>query len=322
MPVLRSLAIAAVALCAPAAFGHETVSGYQKKAVEEFLAAVATGNPQSVAYAIHPNELEALRTRLLTKLRDEAKRGESTIRDRLFGSAMPLTEIERLTMITFYSTLGRKLQLSGRLYDDFRYVGAIPESDDRAQIVVHARVPRERGTTDKVDVVHVVTIKRYGKDWKAAVPSEIEAQIDDLMHARRRVAAAQPAQGPTPGGAAGAGTGDAGGSIAPASVRERLVAAEKALTDSKCEEYYKEHMSPNFRRVISKKALEALISSCQNSIGNREMLLSTVRIVRGLEPRFEYNAKRVVYDVSGHGLPFDKFALEYVDRDKNWFIAE
>jgi len=33
----------------------------------------------------------------------------------------------------------------------------------------------------KVLVVNVVTLKPYGKDWKAALPSEIQAQIDDLI---------------------------------------------------------------------------------------------------------------------------------------------
>lgn len=315
MTLLRSLlAAAALALCAIPALAHESVSPSQRRAVEEFLHAVATGNPQNVAYAIHPNELEELRVKLLGKLRDEAERDENTLRGRLFGLAMPLAEIERLTMISFYTTLSRKLSIAARHYDDYRYPGVLPEGDERAQVIVRGRIPRARASIDPVHVTHVVAIRRYGRDWKASLPSEIEAQIDDLVHGREPLVAMQ--AGPD-AGAAGAGPED---SATPAPVRERLAAAEKALTDGKCDEYYREHMSPNFRRVISKTALESLIATCEGSIGNREMLLTTLRIVRSLEPRFEYNARRVVYDVSGHGLPFDRFALELVGR--NWFIAE
>ena len=38
-------------------------SGAQKRAAEEFLDAVASGDPHAVAFAIHPAELEALRMR-------------------------------------------------------------------------------------------------------------------------------------------------------------------------------------------------------------------------------------------------------------------
>jgi hypothetical protein len=327
MQTARFLVPAVLVLAAMGVQAHDTTTtNPQKKAVEEFLGAVSTGNPQTIAFAIHPDELEALRTRILAQLRAEAERGESTLRTRLFGSAMPLAEIERLTHITFYGTLGRKLSLSGREYNDFKYLASIPDASGRVQVVVRALLPKVRGETNRVEVIQLVTLKPYGKDWKAAIPDEIEAQIDDLAHGRRPVARAanvatdQGAGRKPASGSASTSLPGGGDSATPAAVRERLAAAEKALTDAKCEEYYKEHMSPNFRRIIAKKALEALIGSCENNLGNREMLLSTLRIVQALEPRFEYDAQRAVYDVSGQGLPFDTFALEQVDR--KWYIAE
>jgi len=101
---------------------------------------------------------------------------------------------------------------------------------------------------------------------------------------------------------------------------ELLTAAEKSLNDGRCEDYYGQQMSPNFRKVTGKKALEALVSSCQNSMGTRQLLLSTLHIVRGLELRYENQSQRAVYDLSGQGLPFQTFTLEEVDR--HWFIAE
>src|SRR5882724_11102470 len=97
----------------------EKVTGGQKTAALEFLSAVASGDPQAVAFAIHPDDLQALRLRILTLLREEAKRGDGTIRARLFGQGMPLEEIERLTNTGFYATLAYKLvYLNGREYTE------------------------------------------------------------------------------------------------------------------------------------------------------------------------------------------------------------
>jgi hypothetical protein len=234
----------------------EKVSGGQRAAALEFLSAVAGGDPQAVAFALHPDDLQALRLRVLTLLRDEAKHGAGTIRSRLFGQGMPLDEIERLTNTGFYATLASKLYLTGREYSEVEGVAAIPDKGDRVQVVVRGRQPRDHG---KVEVVNVVTLRPYGKDWKATLPG-------------------------------------------------------------RCDEYYAQRMSPNFRRVTGKNALQALVTRCQNSMGTRQLLLSTLHMVRGLAPRYENENQRAVYALSGQGLPFQTFSLEQVDR--HWFIAE
>jgi hypothetical protein len=106
----------------------------------------------------------------------------------------------------------------------------------------------------------------------------------------------------------------------PPAIPELLTTAGTALGAANCEDYYSKLMSPNFRKVTSKKALQSLIDTCKRSMGTREMLVATVRIVKDLVPRFEYEGQRAVYDVSGQGLPFDRFVLEQVD--KKWYIAE
>lgn len=305
-------------LLVPAALPAQStsVSNAQKKAAGEFLDAVASGDPHAVAYAIHPTDLEELRMRILELLRNEAQRGESTIRSRLFGPGMPLSEIERLTSINFYAQLARRLTLTGRYYEDARWLAAVPDRDDTVHVVLRGIQPKERG---KVQVVNVVTLRPYGKDWKATLPSEIEAQIDDLINGRRPPAAMTTrAAGAAP--APAAQSGSAAPIEVPAGITELLNAAEKSLSEGNCEQYYREHMSPNFRRVTAKKALETLITTCQNSLGTRELLLSTLRIARELQPRFQYEGRRAVYDMAGQGLPFDRFVLEQVD--KRWYIAE
>lgn len=302
------LSSAALAASAP-----PSVTRAQKDAALEYLAAVASGDPQQIALAIHPDDLLALRVRILGLLREEAKHSDNTIRSRLFGQAMPLAEIERFTNTGFYAVLSDKLHVAGREYSELEGLAAIPDKDDTVEVVVRGRQPRDRG---KVQVVNVVTIRPYGKDWKAALPGEIQAQIDDLIEARP-IPAATARSDPAPAGGARPGGGTS--PVQPGIV-ELLSVAEKDLTDGKCEEYYGSQMSPNFRRVTGRKALEALVAACRNSLGTRTLLLSTLHIVRGLEPHYEYEGRRAVYDLSGQGLPFEEFVLEQVD--KRWYVAE
>jgi hypothetical protein len=297
---------------ARAAIVAEKVSSGQKAAALEFLNAVATGDPQAVAFALHPDDLQALRMRLLNLLHEEAKRGDSTIRARLFGQAKPLDEIDHLTNTAFYATLADRLVLASREYSDAEGIAAIPDKDGKVQVLIRGKQPREHG---KIMVVNVVTVKPYGKDWKAALPSEIEAQIDDLIEGRHLALASTRSSGSSRPSRPGSGT-----SAPQPGIVELLASSEKLLSDGKCDEYYAKQMSPNFRRVTGKKALDALVNACQNSLGTREMLLSTIHLVRALEPHYEYEGQRAVYDLAGQGLPYDHFTVEQVD--KKWYIAE
>jgi hypothetical protein len=301
----------ACTLACPVAFAvtADSVSLSQKAAALDFLQALASGDPEAVAAAIHPEELRALRLRILELLHNEAKRNDSTVRDRLFGPGRQLDEIEHLTDTGFYATLSDRLFLPGRDFQDLDGIAAIPDKDGKVQVLVRGRQPRERG---KTPVVEFVTLKPYGRDWKAAIPSEIEAQIEDLIAGRRSTPAA--ARSPA------AQRGGRGTAPAQPGIVELLNASAKLLADGQCDAYYNKQMSPNFRRVTGKKALAALIAACQNSLGTREMLQATLRIVRGLEPHYEYEGQRAVYDLTGQGLPFDHFVLEQVN--KHWYVAE
>lgn len=311
----RALVAAAAALVAPpaalAAVNATSVTFSQQSAALEYLQALASGDPQEVALTIHPDDLRALRMRILNLLRNEAKHNDSTIRDRLFGPAKPLDELEHLTDTGFYATLADRLYLPGRDFDRVEGVAGVPDKDGKVDVLVRGHQPRERG---KVLVLSLVTLKPYGKDWKAALPSEIEAQIDDLIEGRHGTSAASR----TPA----ALRGSARGGTAPAQpgIVELLTNSQQLLSEGKCDDYYNKEMSPNFKRVTGKKAIQALISACHNSFGTREMLLATLKIVRSLEPHYEYEGQRATYDLSGQGLPFDHFVVEQVD--KHWYVAE
>jgi hypothetical protein len=45
-----------------------------------------------------------------------------------------------------------------------------------------------------------------------------------------------------------------------------------------------------------------------------------LKIVKTMDPKFQYQGQRAVYDLSGQGLPFSSFVLEKIE--KRWYIAE
>ena len=99
-----------------------------------------------------------------------------------------------------------------------------------------------------------------------------------------------------------------------------LDAAEKSLVDGRCDTYYREHLSPELRRTLGARTVDTLISACNRSMGNRELLVAALRIVRRSAPTYEAAGNRAVYDVSAQGLPYDRFVLERIDG--RWYIGE
>lgn len=294
----------------------EDVSAAQRRAAAEYLTAVATGNAQAIGFAIHPDELARLRLALLAQLRAEAARSDSAVRARLFGQATSLAEVERWTSVVFFTQLARRLELPrGRPYGELKGIAAVRDSNGRVHVIVRGRQPRDRGATE---VVELVTLLPYGRDWKAALPSELEAQVEDLIDGRpRRVAAGQAAVVGTEGPAGGPDVPLQGN---PPEILAMLGSAEQALVEGRCDEYYGEYLSPNFRRTLSKRMQDALVAGCRNSLGTRESLIAAVRIVKRTAPRFERDGSRAVYDVSGQGLAFDRFVLERIGQ--RWYVAE
>jgi hypothetical protein len=245
------------------------------------------------------------------------------VRARLFGAAVSQSEVERWTSLVLFTNLSRRLALPrGRVYEDLKGVTALKDGDQRMLVIVRGKQPRDRGQTQ---VVEMVTLLPYGKDWKAALPGELEAQVEDLIAGRDlRRSGAQQANAP---GTTGSGAGAAGGAAAASAgasnsveILAMLAAAEKSLVEGRCDDYYKQYLSPNFRKTLSSRMQDSLAANCRNSLGIRESLIAALRIVRRLPPKYEYDSTRATYDVSGQGLAFDRFVLEQID--KRWYVAE
>jgi hypothetical protein len=286
-------------------------SSSQHRAAEEYLAAVASGDARTLALTIHESELDLLRKRILGDLQLEADRKENLLRGRLFGTGMPLSDIERLTVQNFFATLAARLRFGARVFDRVDWIAVVPDGGGLVHMVGRGRLPKDHGT---VRVPVLVSLVPWGKDWKAALPFELQAQLDDLMTGRTRApGAAAPATGAaTPNKDAPPGN--------PQAILTLLSDAEKSLVAVHCGDYYGSQMSPNFRRTTASKALRALVTSCENRSDLRERLITALRLARGLAPRYEYAGTRAVFDLRGNGLPFDQLVLEQID--KRWYIAE
>ena len=280
----------------------DTVSGAQRRAAADYLAAVSSGGGQAVAFALHPDELQRLRDNLLKSLREEAVRGESVQRQRLFGEAMALAQIERLTPVDFFAELWPKFSLSARRYADLD--GMVSVRDGRfTHVVDKGRQPSELGA---MRVPELVTLLPYGKEWKAALPAEFEARIEDLLAGQA--------------GSTAQADGVAPPTKNPADVLRMLEQAEQTLVGGDCQGYYRDFLSPALQRSLEGASLTALIRACERGLASRELLIAALRIVRRSAPRFDPDGNRAVYDVSGQGLPYDRFVL--IKQAGQWFIAE
>ncbi len=286
-------------------------SGAQQKGAESFLNAVASGNAQAVAQELHPDEVDKLRSRLLTLLRAENSRSDNTYRSRLFGPGRSLAELESMTSVRFYAALAERLRLRSREFEKYDWLGAVPDGK-LVYLVGKGEPPKDKGA---VPVLVTVALMQYGSQWRAAIPSEIEAQLDDLLDGRGPAGSAPAIASSSPAAAAPPTQ-----PLAPG-ISELLARAEASLAAGNCPEYYDQFMSPNFNRATSRSARKTLINACTNNESTRETMITTLRIVQELKPKYDLGGARAVYDVSGQGLPYDRFALER-DKDMRWYIAE
>ncbi len=300
----------------------------QRRAAEEYLAALSTGDARSIALTIHEDELEQLRKRLVDELKLEADRNVSVVRARLFGLGMPLAEIERMTPQVLFATVASRLRFSGREFDRVDWLDAVGDSGGMVQMLGKL-IPRKDEGTVRVPVV--VSIVPWGKDWKAAMPLELQAQIDDLRTGRvspPRVAsvpaapATPVAPAPQPGSATPTPAMPAvNAGTSPQAILDLFDKAEKNLKAVRCDDYYSDQMSPNFRRTTGAKALRALVKSCETRESLREQMLTAIQLARAGTPRFEYQGTRAIYDLRGQGLPYPALVLEQINK-RDWYIAE
>jgi hypothetical protein len=175
-------------------------------------------------------------------------------------------------------------------------------------VLVKQRPPKDGG---RIETLEVVTLMTYGREWRAALPPEFEALVDDLVSGRHGgMTDALPAPRSAPQAP----------ERNPPEIVSMLEAAEKALVDGRCDRYYKEFLTPELQRSLAGRNMDSLITSCRRSMASRELLIAALRIVKRTPATIENGGNRAVYDVTGQGLPFDRYVLERVEG--RWYVAE
>jgi hypothetical protein len=294
------------------------ISTDQKRAAEEYLSALVLGDPRAIAQSIHEQQLELLRKRLVEELRLEADRNDNVLRTRLFGAGTPLADIERMTSQGLFVALAGRLRFSARPFERIEWLDAVKDEGGLVHAVGRLRPAKGYG---EIRVPVLVSLLPWGEDWKAALPFELQAQLEDLKAGRTRAPGVTiaPAPASTPQGAAAAPPpAEAPGT--PREILDLLDEAAQNLRASRCEEFYSKNMSPNFRRTTAPKALRSLVSACESREEVRERTLAALTLARGIAPQLQYEGTRAVFDLRGKGLPYNQLVVEKVD--KRWYIAD
>jgi hypothetical protein len=290
----------------------ESVSAAQRRAATDYLAALGVADAQQLAFAIHPDELDRLRLGVQQRLREDAARGDTGSHARLFGDAMTLVDIERLTSVNFFRTLARGVDLrTTPRYEELRALGVVREGK-LAHVMLRGKVADAARQEQRQDL-ELVSLLPYGREWKATLPTAFEARVEDLLLGR--------GESPPPV-ATGSSPASAQSPSLPSTpqILELLAAAERALLEGRCDRYYREYLSPTLQRSLGTRTLDTLISGCNRSIATRELLIAALRVVRRTPPVYAAGGVRASYDVTGQGLPFDRFLLE--QEQGRWYIAE
>jgi hypothetical protein len=289
----------AIALCLVCAGAH--AESFENGFARDFVQAWSHAAWDDVGFAIHPDEADRVRKLALTAVETEARDGGKEIRARLFGAAVSVDDLRRMTPKVTMIALVKRYLTAPRAVKKTEIVGMVKESDKLHHFVV-------RGWEDEhgrgASSVLLVSLMPYGKQWAAAVPVEVEEKIEAAIA----------------GGEVGArDTGESHVAALDPGIAKLLDSGIAALKEGRCSDYYG-LMSQSFRTATSPAAFKALIAQCEKNSAQREKIRLTLEIVHGLKPRYEYDNTRAVFDLHGQGLPFERFVVEQVDH--KWYIAE
>ncbi len=283
--------------------GTSVANAAQEKLASAYIKAAATGDPAAMLGLFHPSELEDLRARALKALEAEAEHGGSAIRGRLFGAAASIDDVRRLTHDNFYVAMARTFGMPAERIQEVKILGIVEENSQLAHAVARIVAPEEAKTRPRVAVVSMI---RYGKDWRVQLPALLQARVDAALVVAEDGAPAAGASAPKTANSP--------------ELISALKAGSETLRRGDCAEYFNEHMSPRFRSATSTKALATLIKQCATREDTRETYIAALELAQRLPPKLEQDGARAVYDMRGQGLPFQRFVLEKVEE--RWYVAE
>lgn len=295
--VFTALLLAAAVAWASTSWGTQA----QERIVERYLEAAAAGGPQAMVEFYLASDVEDFRASVIKALEQEAEQSRRAIREQLFGIGSSVEELRRLTPGNFLLATTRRIALPVLPAKKVDVIGVVEESSDRVHAVARLWADEKKREASRVTLV---TLLRYGKDWRVALPESFRARVDAVIA----------------GGGEAPRAASASGAPNTPEIMKLLESSSQVLRAGACTTFFVEHMSPNFRKSTSERALKTIISQCQARDDTRETYLTAIELAKGLAPQYQQDGTRAVYDMTGQGLPFNHFTLEKVGE--RWYVAE
>jgi hypothetical protein len=216
---------------------------------------------------------------------------------------MSMDDVRRLTHENFFTTLSRSFGMPAEQIKEIKVLGVLEENSQLAHAVARVVPPENAPTRPRIAVVSLI---KYGKDWRMQLPTLLQARVDAALVALGESTAASDPTAPR-------------AETSP-ELMNALKLGSETLRRGDCTAFFNEHMSPNFRSMTAPKALATLIKQCQTREDTRETYIAALDLAQRLSPRYEQDGVRAIYDMRGQGLPFQRFVLEKVEN--RWYVAE
>jgi hypothetical protein len=275
------------------------------KTAEEFVYASTAGGPSAAVPLYHPKEVTRLHDKIMLGVEREAQTGGKSIRTLLFGGGPSVEDLRHMTHEAMLLAVLARMPTKQTVYDEFKSLGEVKEVDN-LHIVVRASLSKVERLKRR-SIVTVVTLIPDGKAWRAAIPSFLEARVDDALAAGPQDIATE--------------TATVKPLIKDPAWQSLLTKGIAILQQGNCERYFSEIMAPSFRQSLAPKAYDTIVKSCDNnSQGIRDKFRTGLELARDRDPSLEGDGSRVVYDLKREGLPYDKLVLTRIAGQ--WYVAE
>lgn len=277
-----------------------------EKTAETIVKLTTSGGPAAAVILYEPAEVQRLHDKVLLAAEREAESGRKQIRNALFGAGPDLDDLRRMTPENMLLAILARLPSRTARYDEFKALGSIREGE-MLHVVVRASLTKVERLKRRT-IVQLVTLLPSGKEWRGAIPSPIESYVDSVLAAAPDLA---PAVVPSP--------------VPAPAVKDPAAAALLArgidlLGKGNCLTYFLDVMEPGFSKTMTQKSFDAIVRSCELNDKTRERFRVGLELASARDPKVENGGLKLVYDLNGEGLPYDKVTLVRIDG--RWYVSE
>jgi hypothetical protein len=276
-----------------------------EKTAEAFVELSTGGGPSAAVILYQISEVQRIRDKVLLAAEREAESGRKQVRNALFGAGPSLDDVRRMTPENLLLAILARVPTRTTVYDKFKALGTVKE-EDKLHVVVRASLEKVERIKRR-SIVQVVTLLPSGKEWRAAIPSNIEAYIDSAL------AAAPDDAPPVVGAPVPAAPAD------PAA-KTLLARGIDLLNKGNCLTYFLDVMEPGFAKTMTQKSFDAIVRGCELNERTREKFRVGLELAAAREPKVESGGSKLLYDLNGEGLPYDHVTLTRIDG--RWYVAE